>query len=397
MGNLVLGWIENVQGYFGLAVERCDRAVAIADASPGREVHRLVPHLFRAMTLINAGRTAEAAAGVRQGRRLAADLGAAWTAPFYHYADALAHWTDGQLDDLLVECEAGLRAAADHDAWLAAPWAYAVAAAAHLFQGRVEEAGRLLDEGEVRLGSSGAQFGIEWLVWIRGLQLEMAEGPEAAIPVLLAGWEAAQGLQAGAALSLFGPDLVRLLVAADRVEEAHAVLDALSAGASAGERFAVDVLVRRCQGLIDGDEAPIAEARAAHEAQGRRLEAALDDEARLLVRLRREAKAAAADVRAGAEEAEAAGFGLLAARLRSVAGLEPDRRAARPTHGWDALTPSEWKIARLVGEGRSNPEIAAELFLSRRTVESHLSRIYTKLTVVNRTELALQLRDRELA
>jgi DNA-binding NarL/FixJ family response regulator len=272
-----------------------------------------------------------------------------------------------------------------------------VAGAAHLFQGRVEEAGRLLHEGEVRLGSSGAQFGIEWLVWIRGLQLEMAEGPDAAVPVLLAGWEAAQGLQAGAALSLFGPDLVRLLVALDRVEEARSVLDALSAGESAGERYAVDVLVLRCRGLVEGDEAPIAEARAAHEAQGRRLEAALDDEARLLVRLRRDGKAAAADVRAGAEQAEAAGFGLLAARLRSVGGLEPDRRTARPAHGWDALTPSEWKIARLVGEGRSNPEIATHLVLSRRTVESHLSRIFTKLAVVNRTELALQLRDRELA
>jgi DNA-binding NarL/FixJ family response regulator len=65
----------------------------------------------------------------------------------------------------------------------------------------------------------------------------------------------------------------------------------------------------------------------------------------------------------------------------------------RPSHGWDSLTKSEWRIARLVGEGRTNPEIAAELVVSRRTVESHLSRIFTKLAVANRTELALNLRE----
>ena len=400
MGNLVVGWVDNFQGYFSRAVERCDRAVAVADASPGREVHRLIPHLFRAMALVNAGRIDEAAAGVREGRRLAADLGTAWSAPFYHYADALAHWTNGDLDDLLVECEAGLRCAADHDAWLAAPWAYAVAAAAHLFQGRVEEAGRLLDRGEEVMAAGGSQFGLEWLLWIRALQVEMATGAETAIPLLHGAWEAAQGIQATAALSLFGPDLVRLLLGAGRADEAGSVLEALRAGEVDGERFAVDVMVQRCAGLLAGDEELIIAARVAHDGQGRKLEAVLDEEARVLVRLAASGPGAKEDLLMAVEAAEAAGFGMVADRLRrsaAASGLSTGRRAERATHGWDALTRSEWRIARLVGEGRSNPEIAAELVVSRRTVESHLSRIFTKLEVANRTELALSLRDRELA
>jgi DNA-binding NarL/FixJ family response regulator len=55
------------------------------------------------------------------------------------------------------------------------------------------------------------------------------------------------------------------------------------------------------------------------------------------------------------------------------------------------LTPQESQIARLAVEGRSNPEIGTELFLSPRTVEYHLSKVYTKLGIGSRRELRRSL------
>jgi DNA-binding CsgD family transcriptional regulator len=60
----------------------------------------------------------------------------------------------------------------------------------------------------------------------------------------------------------------------------------------------------------------------------------------------------------------------------------------RPSTGWASLTPTELQVVGLAVEGLTNPEIAGRLFISRDTVKTHLSHIYAKLGVTNRTELA---------
>jgi DNA-binding CsgD family transcriptional regulator len=68
-------------------------------------------------------------------------------------------------------------------------------------------------------------------------------------------------------------------------------------------------------------------------------------------------------------------------------GMSVDAPLTPPADG--GLTPWEREVLRLVVTGNSNPEIAEALFLSRRTVTTHLTRIFAKLGVKGRAEAAV--------
>jgi DNA-binding CsgD family transcriptional regulator len=70
-----------------------------------------------------------------------------------------------------------------------------------------------------------------------------------------------------------------------------------------------------------------------------------------------------------------------------VKNCESLARARAAISGVEALTASELRVARLTREGRSNCQIAQELYLSIKTVEGHLARAYDKLDITTRSEL----------
>ena len=76
----------------------------------------------------------------------------------------------------------------------------------------------------------------------------------------------------------------------------------------------------------------------------------------------------------------------------TIAGARPRRDALR---GRDALTPSELRVALLAADGRTNRQIAEALFLTLRTVETHLTSSYSKLNISSRRELAEALEGTE--
>jgi DNA-binding CsgD family transcriptional regulator len=75
----------------------------------------------------------------------------------------------------------------------------------------------------------------------------------------------------------------------------------------------------------------------------------------------------------------------------------PHSKHRRAVSGWDSLTDAELKVAAFVEEGLSNPEIAARLMLSRRTVGTHVSHILKKLNVATRTDIARESALRAIA
>ncbi|MBY0389210.1 MAG: LuxR C-terminal-related transcriptional regulator [Mycobacterium pseudokansasii] len=60
----------------------------------------------------------------------------------------------------------------------------------------------------------------------------------------------------------------------------------------------------------------------------------------------------------------------------------------RPASGWESLTPAERDVVRLVADGLANKDIATRLFVSPRTVQAHLTHVYTKLGLTSRVQLA---------
>jgi DNA-binding CsgD family transcriptional regulator len=72
-----------------------------------------------------------------------------------------------------------------------------------------------------------------------------------------------------------------------------------------------------------------------------------------------------------------------------------DETSPRPSSQWQwyNLTPREMEVARLAAQGRRNSEIARDLHISIRTVETHLTNIYAKLGVRSRAELGHLIRD----
>lgn len=113
-------------------------------------------------------------------------------------------------------------------------------------------------------------------------------------------------------------------------------------------------------------------------------------------------RAAAAEVlRAAGEDAERMGAATereVASQLLRRLGVRTWRRSRTPREadGPEGLTEREREVVALVAEGATNPEVAARLFLSRKTVERHLSNAMAKLGVRNRAELAAAVAARSL-
>ncbi len=150
-------------------------------------------------------------------------------------------------------------------------------------------------------------------------------------------------------------------------------------------------LALRASGILEGGEPGLellGEAAGLLESSPFRLESARTEiEFGAALRRANRRTEARGHLELGLELAFRCGATPLAARARaelSAAGARPRRLFVT---GPQSLTASERRVAELAGAGRSNPEIAQALFVTRKTVETHLGHVYQKLSISNRSEL----------
>ncbi|MEU5639161.1 AAA family ATPase [Streptomyces milbemycinicus] len=182
------------------------------------------------------------------------------------------------------------------------------------------------------------------------------------------------------------PDRVEAAVGAGDDAAARAALEAYERWSAHATTPESQALLARCRGLVESSEAAFDEALRLHTNPFEAARTAL----LLGERLRRAQRPgeARARLRMAWETFERAGARPWARRAQGELRAAGESGQAPPSAVLDALTPQELRIAGLVADGFSSKQIAARLFLSPRTVEYHLYKIYPKLGISSRTELA---------
>ncbi|MDQ3867604.1 MAG: LuxR C-terminal-related transcriptional regulator [Actinomycetota bacterium] len=195
------------------------------------------------------------------------------------------------------------------------------------------------------------------------------------------------------------PELIEASARRGANEASRAALERLRVTAEpAGTDVGLGIVARSRALLSDGDEADRSYQEAI-ERLGRTQRRTDLARAHLLYGewLRRENRRAdaRAQLRTAYDVLTAIGMDAFAERARRELQAT-DEKVRKPTvETLDELTPQERQIARLARDGLSNPEIGAQLFLSPRTVEWHLRKVFAKLEIESRKELANALPERE--
>jgi len=193
----------------------------------------------------------------------------------------------------------------------------------------------------------------------------------------------------------FWQDLVEAYLLAGRPADSERAIATLEEQADATRLAWPAAVAARCRGLLADDESfenEFLRAFELHDALPTPFERARTELA-FGGRLRRARRisAARAPLRSALEVFEHLGAEAWAEKARAELAATGDRAVGRRRQQLAELTGQELEIATLVAEGATNREVAAALFLSPKTVEFHLTKVYAKVGVRSRTELALAL------
>ncbi len=409
----VLGYVLCARGatHDGLA-EFAAAETALADAPV--EATFAGPDLFRATALDFVGRSADALSAIEADERRPPSMGSITRAPVRHSMRALVLFHMGRWDDALEEAASGVAVARETSVSLTDGYLIGVPALIQARRGDIEAAREHLGRAQ------GVGAGSEMIGQTLAVMSELGGSTSAAADLLA--FTAQSSIDVGWPMIAVAvlPDLMRLEVAA-------------------GDPSRSTGLLLTLRPLVDAATAPLPAAMilwaellntTGASSDGTALAGVADD----LDRLHRPFEAALARLDAAARTpqpelarrwraaAEAILTRLGAVHASTVDPTEPTasdpstttapgttrsepavprsesrRRRQRdaPSHGWDALTDAERAVLAHLVEGCSNAAIAERLYLSRRTVETHLAHVYTKVGINNRLAVAREVLARQ--
>jgi DNA-binding CsgD family transcriptional regulator len=384
----VLTIVAGVQGQMAEALPLFERALAVTEADPLLIDLRLLLQINKAIVLSNLDMHDEALGAAMRARNLADQVGTVNRLAQAHSALGQLLFDTGRWDDAMAEVQV-IQAELKEPA--AACSDLGIAAVICFHRGEFSAARGHLASAADRAKRIGYRV-VPSLALARSLEREREGALREALAALTAGF--ADDHEEHSEIEDVVVDAVRLAaqigdLAMARTFAGHAA--SLAGGSTIPRRLANDLY---CRGVVERDADHLIGAAARYADAGRPLlrAKALEAAAGLFVR---------SDDRGGARDAFTRAleiYGSLGAsadvgRLQAQFRAHGIRRGPRAKHrqkltGWDSLTPTEMKVAALVEEGLSNPQIAAKLFTSRRTVATHVSHILKKLDVHSRIDIA---------
>jgi DNA-binding CsgD family transcriptional regulator len=365
-----------------------DRALAVTQGDQALTDLRLLLQINKAVTLGDLDRYEEAFAAARQARHLADQVGTVIRRVQARSALGQLFFDTGRWADAMAEVEVLPEGLKDP---IAACSDLGIAGVICFHRGEIAAARRHLAAAVPHTERAGHRV-IGPLALARSLDREHAGSLPEALAVLTAGF--ADNPEELEEIEDLLADAVRLAANTGDLGTAQALAGHAAALAAESQIPHRQANALYCRGLLDHDATRLLAAAERYDDASRpllsakALEAAAED----LVRTGDRGQARGTFTQA-VEIYTSLGAATDVARLQAVFRAHGIRRGPRSKHrqassGWDSLTPAEIKIAALVEDGLSNPEIAARLLLSRRTVATHVSHILKKLGVHSRTDIA---------
>jgi len=393
----VLTLVTAVQGHMTDALPLFDRALTVTQSDPALTDLRLLLQINKAVTLGNLDHYEEALAAAGQARLLADQVGTTFRLAQAHGALGQLLFETGRWDEALAEVvilPENLKEPA------AACCDLGIAAVICFHRGEIGAARRHLAAAVPHVKRIGHRP-VGSLALARSLDCEHDRALPEALAALTDAFDG--NTEDIDEIEDLLADAVRLATETGGLSTAQALTGRAAALAAESKIPHRQANALYCRGLLDHDAPRLLAAAERY-----------DDASRPLLRAKALEAAAGHFILAGDRgQARAAFTGAVevytslgaaedVARLQATYRAHGIRRGPHAKHrraqsGWDSLTATEIKIAAFVEEGLSNPEIAARLLLSRRTVATHVSHILKKLDVHSRIDIARESALRTIA